>query len=171
MAGAQLTTQWVDSRVIVAVQMPAWQESPVEQTLPSLQLVPSARGAFEHDPLVGSHTPGPWQESVAGQDLGAPPEQVPAWQVSPVVQELPSLQVVPLATTGLVQLPLVGSQTPAVWQASVAAQVFGLPPTQAPAWQESTVVQGLLSLQAVPLETGGLVQLPVVASQIPAAWH
>ena len=156
---------------MVAVQMPDWQESPVEQLLPSLQAVPLASGTFEHEPLVGSQTPAPWHELPAAQVFGTPPAQTPAWQVSPVVQKLLSLQVVPLATTGLVQLPLVGSQTPAVWQASVAAQVFGLPPTQAPAWQESTVVQGLLSLQAVPLETGGLVQLPVVASQIPAAWH
>jgi hypothetical protein len=34
-----------------------------------------------------------------------PPVQVPAWHVSPVVQALPSLQAVPFALMGFVQVP------------------------------------------------------------------
>jgi hypothetical protein len=46
-----------------------------------------------------------------------------------------------------------------------------LAPVQAPAWQVSVCVQALPSVQATPSATGGLEQTPVVASQLPAAWH
>jgi hypothetical protein len=44
-----------------------------------------------------------------------------------------------------------------------------LPPTHAPAWQVSTVVQALLSLQLVPSEEAGLEHCPVAGSQVPAS--
>jgi hypothetical protein len=43
------------------------------------------------------------------------PEQVPAWQVSPVVHGLPSLQVVPFGAVGFEQAPVVGSHVPVTW--------------------------------------------------------
>ena len=92
-------------------------------------------------------------------------------QVSPLVQPLPSLQAIPLTALGLEHVPVVASQVPGAWHWSEAVQVFGLPPTQLPFWQVSTVVQALPSLQAVPAATGGFEQAPVVESQIPAAWH
>ena len=39
--------------------------------------------------------------------------QVPAWQVSLVVQALPSLHAVPFAAVGFEHTPLVGSHVPA----------------------------------------------------------
>jgi hypothetical protein len=65
--------------------------------------------------VVASHAPAAWQVPEAVQTLGVPAAQTPAWQESPEVQALPSLQVAPLAATGLVQTPVAGAQTPATW--------------------------------------------------------
>lgn len=157
---------------MTGVQTPAWQASPDVHCRPSLQVVPLATaGPAPQAPVVASQTPAAWQESEAGQVFVAPAEQAPAWQESPVVQALPSLQSVPLAAAGFEQAPVAASQVPATWQESEAVQLFGVPAEQAPAWQESPVVQALLSLQAVPLLTAGFVQDPVATSQMPAAWH
>ena len=77
----------------------------------------------------------------------------------------------PFAALGLLQSPLLGSQVPATWHWSDAAQTTGLVPTQAPLWQESNVVQALPSLQAVPFAALGLPQTPLLGSQVPATWH
>ena len=163
--------QWVGGNVISAVHVPAEQTSPVEQALPSLHVVPSGATTSEQMPVAGAQTPARWQVPEAVQTLAVPPVQEPPWQDSPVVHALVSLHDVPLVAAGLEHAPVVESQTPATWHWSAAVQVFGVPPTQAPAWQESTVVHALASLQAVPLVTGGFEQAPVVESQIPAAWH
>src|SRR5258705_469962 len=47
----------------------------------------------------------------------------------------------------------------------------GLVPTQAPAWQVSDWVQASPSVQALPLGLVGFEQVPVAASQVPAAWQ
>jgi hypothetical protein len=65
--------------------------------------------------------------------VDAPGAQAPAWQVSPLVQALPSLQGVPSATDGFVQAPVVGSQVPAAWHWSEAVHLTGAPGLQAPA--------------------------------------
>ena len=92
-------------------------------------------------------------------------------QTSPPVQTLPSLQVVPFGAAGFEQAPVDGSQAPATWHWSLAAQVTGLAPVHAPAWQVSVCVQALPSLQAVPLGAAGLEQAPVAGLQVPATWH
>jgi hypothetical protein len=97
------------------VQTPAWHESAVVHALLSVQAVPLVTGGFEQVPLAGSQVPAEWQESDAVQTFAVPPEQAPAWQVSPVVHALPSVQVAPLGAVGFEQLPLAGSQTPAMW--------------------------------------------------------
>jgi hypothetical protein len=51
------------------------------------------------------HWRGAWQTT-------AVPVQTPAWQLSLVVQRLPSLHVVPSGFGGFVQVPLPLSQTP-----------------------------------------------------------
>ena len=76
--------------------------------------------------------------------------QMPLTQMSPTVQALPSLQVRPSGAFGFEHVPEAGSQTPAMWHESNAAQVFGEPPTQTPAWQLSTWVHALPSSQVVP---------------------
>jgi hypothetical protein len=51
----------------------------------------------------------------SSQFFAAPGLQTPARQVSPMVQALPSLQVVPSGAVGLLHTPDAGSQVPAVW--------------------------------------------------------
>src|SRR5207247_9298858 len=96
---------------------------------------------------------------------------VPAWQVSVRVQALPSSQVAPLGFAGLEHVPVAGSQVPATWHWSAAAQTTGLAPVHVPAWQVSVCVQALPSLQEAPSGLVGLEQRPVVGSHTPAAWH
>jgi len=79
-----------------------------------------------------------------------------------VVQALLSEQVVPFGADGFEQVPEVGSQTPAMWHESGAAQVLSGPPVQTPAWQLSFGVQRLPSLQTVPSGAEGFEQAPVV---------
>ena len=82
------------------------------QALLSLQVVPSAAAGLLQAPEVRSHVPAVWQASDTVQTI-AVPTQVPAWQASPVVHLLLSLQVVPSAASGLLHCPVVGSQVPA----------------------------------------------------------
>jgi hypothetical protein len=67
------------------------------------------------------------------QVTGTPPVHTPATQVSVWVQALPSLQAVPSAAAGFVQVPLVGSQVPATWHWSSAPHTTGVPLVQTPA--------------------------------------
>src|SRR6266571_5228375 len=68
-------------------------------------------------------------------------------------------------------MPVVGSDGPAAWDWSRAVQVTGLLPAELPVWQVSVCVQALPSLHAVPSDAGGLEQIPVVGSHVPATWH
>src|SRR2546425_386128 len=77
--------------------LPPTQASRIVQASPSAQVVPSGAGGFEQVAVAGLQVPAPWHWSSAVQTTGVP-AQTPAWQVSPVVQALPSLQLVPLAT-------------------------------------------------------------------------
>jgi hypothetical protein len=105
-------------------QAPFWHAPPV-------QGVPFTTGALLHAPVTLSQVPPPMWHASAGQRFGVP-TQVPAWQRSATVQGLLSLQPVPFAAGGLVHAPVVGSQTPATWQASIGLQVTLPPPVQAP---------------------------------------
>ena len=108
-----------------------------------------------------------WHSSGVGQTTPPPPVQMPAWQVSVVVQALLSSHALPLVAGGLLQVPVDRSQVPAAWQMSDAVQTTAVP-TQVPAWQRSVVVHMLLSLQVVPSVASGLLHWPVVGSQVPA---
>src|SRR5437870_13530639 len=72
---------------------------------------------------------------------------------------------------GLLQVPVAGSQVPAVWHWSEAVHTTGFVPTQAPAWQVSVCVHALPSLQGAPSAFTGVLQVPVAGLQVPAAWH
>ena len=89
--------------------------SPYVQASPSLQSVPSGAFGVEQKPVLGSQLPAVWHWSEAEHVTGFVPMQAPAWQVSDWVQASPSLQPVPLLAFGLEQVPLNGSQVPAVW--------------------------------------------------------
>lgn len=113
-------------------------------------------------PLLGLQVSGATQTGL--------PAQTPAVQTSLVVHRLLSLQAVPSAA-GVCneQVPVAATQVPATWQASEAVQTTGLAPTQTPAWQVSTVVQPLLSLQGAPLAAGVWAEhRPVAGEQVPA---
>jgi hypothetical protein len=138
------------------------------QALPSLQAAPSAFAGLEQAPVPGSQVPATWHWSEAAQVTGLLPTHAPAWQVSVCVQALPSLQAAPSALAGLEHTPVDESQVPAVWHWSEAAQVTGLLPTHAPAWQLSLWVHALPSLHAAPLATAGLEHTPVDGSHVPA---
>lgn len=120
-AGSHIPAIWQvlagggQTTAVPGVQAPAWQVSVVVQALLSVQVVPFAAFGFEQTPVAGAQTPTTWHESSAVQTFAVPPVQVPAWQASPVVHALPSVQVAPLGAVGFEQLPLAGSQTPAMW--------------------------------------------------------
>src|SRR5437660_10088248 len=90
------------------------------------------------------------------------PMHTPLWQVSPVVQALPS-------SHGVVSGSGVPAQTPP-WQVSLLVQEFSSShaapsssaalPTQVPFWQASAAVQALPSSQLVPV-SGVTMQLDV----------
>ena len=156
---------------VPGTQAPAWQVSSWVQAFPSLQAAPSALGGLEQVPVAGLQVPGSWHWSEAVQTTAAPPRQTPAWQVSPIVQRLPSLQSMPSGASGLEQRPVAGSHTPATWHWSSGWHWTWFDPTQAPFWQVSVRVQALPSSQAAPFGFAGLVQAPVAGSQAPARWH
>src|SRR2546428_8415862 len=121
---------------------------------------------LERRPFAGSQTAATWPWSRAVQTTGFAPTQAPAWQVSVWVQASPSVQALPFALSGLEQVPLAGSQVPAAWHWSRAAQTTGFVPMQVPAWQESLWVQASPSVQALPFGSSGLEQVPLAGSQV-----
>src|SRR5262245_2433875 len=100
----------------------------------------------------------------------AVPTQAPASQLSPWVQALPSLQLVPLGLAGFEHTPVCGSQVPALWHWSAAVHSTAVP-TQAPASQLSACVQAFPSLQLEPLGLAGFEQRPVCGLEVRASWH
>jgi hypothetical protein len=149
------------------------QTSLLVQRLPSLQAVPLAAGVWaEQVPVAATQVPATWQASEAVQTTWLPPTQAPAWQVSTVVQPLPSLQVVPLAAGVWAEhTPVDVLQVPATLQV-VAVQTTGAPPVQVPRpLQMSFWVQALPSLQVVPLGALGVLQVPLAGLQVPATWQ
>jgi len=85
----------------------------VVHALPSLQLVPFVAVGFEHCPVEGSQVPAEWHWSCALQETAVPPH-VPFVHTSPVVQALPSEQLVPLVAFDQAVVLVAGWQ---LWQA------------------------------------------------------
>src|SRR5439155_138603 len=134
-------------------QLPPWQVSPLVQALPSSHPAPLGLVGFEQVPVAGLQVPGSWHWSCVEQltvDVGLP--QLPTWQVSPLVQPLPSVHGVPFCLVGFEQMPVAGLQVPPsslpTRRSSVLVDV-GLP--QLPLWQVSPLVQGLPSSHVMPL--------------------
>jgi hypothetical protein len=136
---------------LAPVQVPAWQVSVWVQLLPSLHEEPLVLVVNEQTPVVVLQTPGFWQAPGAAQVTAVAPVHAPAWQVSPCVQALLSLQELPSTLLPYAQTPVAELQTPAVWHVPGAAQVTGLAPVQVPAWQVSVCVQASPSLHEAPL--------------------
>src|SRR5439155_1126534 len=112
-----------------------------------------------------------WHWSAAVHTTGLAPTQAPAAQVSVRVQALPSSHGAPLSLAGLLQTPVAGLQTPAVWHWSAAVHTTGLAPTQAPAAQVSVCVQALPSSHGAPSSLAGLLQTPALRFAPPTVWH
>src|SRR5206468_2734425 len=92
-----------------AVQVPDMHDAPH----PVPQAVPSGLFGLLHAPVDGLQT-ALWHVSAPVHVFGLPPLQTPAWQVSVCVHMSPSSQVVPSVLVGFEQLPVDGSQVPAV---------------------------------------------------------
>src|SRR5262249_62140210 len=88
-------------------QAPAPQLSPCVQAFPSLQALPFILAGFEQTPVAGLHVPASWHWSEAVHSMPVP-TQAPPWQLSPCVQALPSLQLVPFVLAGFVELAVAG---------------------------------------------------------------
>src|SRR5439155_454128 len=176
-AGLPVPAVWhwseaVQTTELLPVHTPLSQVSVWVHALPSLQAVPSAFAGFEHVPLAGSQVPAMWHWSEAVQTTALMPVHTPLSQVSVWVQALPSLQAVPSSFAGFEQVPLAGSQVPASWHWSGAAQTTGLLPVHTPLSQVSVWVQASPSLQAVPSgwrRSSG--QVALVPVQFSAASH
>src|SRR5205814_1685285 len=122
-------------------------------------------------PDAGLQTPAVWHWSAAVHTTGLAPTQAPAAQVSVRVQALPSSHGAPSSLAGLVQAPVAGLQTPAVWHWSAAVHTTGLAPSQAPAGQVSVRVQAFPTRRGAELSLAGLLQAPDAGLQAPAVWH
>ena len=99
-----------------------------------------------------------------------PAVHAPDWHVSPLVQALPSLHVVPSLAAGFEHMPSAGLHVPATWHESLAVHTFAVPP-QVPLVQTSLVVHRLPSLHVVPSVAAGFEHMPVAGLQAPATWH
>jgi hypothetical protein len=64
---------------------------------------------------------------------GGPETQIPAWQVSFIVQAPPSSHGAPSGFGGSEQIPVAGLHAPGSWQPSLAVHTTEAPPAQAPA--------------------------------------
>jgi hypothetical protein len=147
--------------------VPATHMSLCVHALLSLHAVPSGSVGLEQAPVVGSHVPATWHWSLAAQATGLAPTHAPATHVSLCVHALLSLHAVPLGAGGVEQTPDVGSQVPATWHASLAAQATGFPPAHTPPAHTSVCVHAFPSLQVVPLGAAGLEHAPDDGLHVP----
>lgn len=112
----------VEDVAVVPPELPAPLELPPPGTVhaPAESQYPASphgmlplRTGLEHWPVVGSHTPSPWQLSVGAQVTVLPGlPHTPAWHVSPTVHRLWSSQGVPSARAGVVHNPVASKQAP-----------------------------------------------------------
>jgi hypothetical protein len=112
--GSHAPTSWqlsiaVQTTGLEPLHVPAWHVSVCVHPSPSSHAAPSAFAGFEHMPVDGLHVPAWWHWSGAGQIVGLPAVQTPAWHVSPCVHASPSEHVVPSGTGMIVHLPETGS--------------------------------------------------------------
>src|SRR5947207_595935 len=175
-AGLQTPAVWhwsaaVHTTGLAPTQAPAVQVSVRVQASPSSHGAPSSLAGLLQAPDAGLQAPAVWHWSAAVHTTGLAPTQAPAAQVSVRVQASPSSHGAPSSLAGLVQTPVAGLQTPAVWHWSAAVHTTGFAPTQAPAWQVSVRVQALPSSHGAPSSLAGLVQMPDAGLQTPAVWH
>lgn len=115
--GTRHTVGVVHTTAEPGTQAPLWHLSVAVQTLPSLQGSPSGFEGYVHVPVLGSQVApaSNWHSVGVVQVTDVPPPQTPAWQLSPVVQRLPSVQVVPSGLLGFEHSPVAGLHVPTSW--------------------------------------------------------
>jgi hypothetical protein len=102
------------------------------------------------------------------QTFAVPGWQEPFWQVSLMVQALPSVQLVPLDLLVTGQIPVAGTHAPTVVQSVAAGQITGgVVCAQDPLWHVDTPLQRLPSSQLVPSDLLVTGQIPVAGTQAP----
>jgi len=138
--------------------------------VPPVHGVPSGFGVTLPQPVAGVQVAAVLHSSPAAQVTALPAVHAPDWHVSPLVQALPSLHVVPSLAAGFEHMPSAGLHVPATWHESLAVQTFAVPP-QVPLVQTSLVVHRLPSLHVVPSVAAGFEHMPVAGLQAPATWH
>jgi hypothetical protein len=152
--GSHVAASWHASgaghALLAPEQAPARQASFWVQASPSLQTAPSALMGLSQTPVIGLHAPAMWHWSSAAHVTAGPAWHEPLWQASFWVQASPSLQGAPSILMGFAQRPVIGSQAPATWHWSSAAQVTAGPAWQEPLWQESPWVQAFPSSHGDP---------------------
>ena len=135
---------------LLPTHAPDWQLSVCVQASPSSQVVPSATLTCEHVPPLQLSVV---QALLSLQSIGLLPTQAPDWQLSVCVHASPSSQVVPSSAAGFEHRPVPGSQIPATWHESRAAQTTPEQrsvPAQTPSAHTSLLVAGFPSSQVVP---------------------
>jgi hypothetical protein len=81
------------------------------------------------------------------------------------------LHTLPSTFGGLVHVPVVELQSPALWHWSLAWHTTALDAEHTPAWHASPSVHAFPSSHDVPFAFVGFEHRPVVASHVPAAWQ
>src|SRR5439155_2612915 len=124
-------------------------------------------------PVDVLHTPALWQASGAAQVTGAVVcVHDPAWQVLMPLHALPSSQLVPLPFAAYSHCPVDVLHTPALWQASGAAQLTGaVVCTHTPAWQVLTPLHRLAAPRLGPLPFAACSHCPLDVLHTPASWQ
>src|SRR5947199_407528 len=156
---------------LAPTQATAAQVSVCVQALPSSHGAPLSLAGLLHTPGAGLQTPAAWHWLAAVHTTGLAPTQAPAAQVSVRVQALPSSHGAPSSLAGLVQTPVAGLQTPAVWHWAAAGHASGLRPKQGAARQVAVRVAVLPASHGARSSLAGLLQPPEAGLQTPAVWH
>jgi hypothetical protein len=109
-AGAHVPGAWhwslaVQTTGLDPVHVPFSHASVCVHAFPSLQLVPFVAVGFEQAPVLESHVPATWQESLAVHVTGFDPVQAPAWHAYVCSQRFVPVQVVPFADAVWLHVP------------------------------------------------------------------
>src|SRR5262245_18069476 len=93
------------------------------------------------------------------------PTHIPFWQLSPMVQMLPSSHAVPLVTYECEHIPVEGAQESLV-QGLLSSQLTGRPGRQRPPWQVSRPSHSVALSHDVPSAAGPCTHEPPLLESV-----
>ena len=174
--GSHGPTSWHSSRavhvtVLVPVQVPPGKCPLCVQAFLSSQGVPLAAAGFEQVPVAGLHVPAAWHWSAAVHVTGFAADAGPAWQASPCVHALPSLQAVSVRRVGFEHVPVAGLHVPDGVALILAVHVTRDPPVQRPTGRCRSACRRCRRCRSSRLRCVGFEHVPVRGLHVPAAWH